>query len=92
MGKSASRAGNISKAAKGRANHVGRRAEIPGTRASFPYAFGVTSTGRYPRDVLASGWRAGRPASTDLALEVGLVLEDATSGFCGRCCVGSPVW
>ena len=45
---------------------------------------GVTSTGRYPHDVLASGWqRAGRPTSTDLALEVGLVLEDATSGFCG---------
>jgi hypothetical protein len=44
----------------------------------------VTSTGRYPHDVLASGWqRAGRPTSTDLALEVGLVLEDATSGFCG---------
>ena len=62
----------------------GRRAEIPGARASFPYAFGVTTTGRYPRDVLASGWqRAGRPTSTDLVLEVGLVLEDATSGFCG---------
>jgi hypothetical protein len=44
----------------------------------------VTSTGRYPHDVLASGWqRAGRPRSTDLVLEVGLVLEDATSGFCG---------
>jgi Protein of unknown function (DUF3097) len=44
----------------------------------------VTSTGRYPHDVLASGWqRAGRPTSTDLALEVGLVVEDATSGFCG---------
>jgi len=61
-----------------------RRAEIPGTGASFPYAFGVTSTGRYPHDVLASGWqRAGKPTSTDLVLEVGLVLEDATSGFCG---------
>ncbi|HEX3246444.1 MAG TPA: DUF3097 family protein, partial [Chloroflexota bacterium] len=56
----------------------------PGARASFPYAFGVTSTGRYPHDVLASGWqRTGRPTSTDLALEVGLVLEDVTSGFCG---------
>ena len=44
----------------------------------------MTSTGRYPHDVLASGWqRVGRPTSTDLALEVGLVLEDATSGFCG---------
>ena len=62
----------------------GRRAEIPGTRASFPYAFGVTSTGRYPHDVLASGWqRAGRPTSADLVVEVGLVLEDATLGFCG---------
>jgi hypothetical protein len=62
----------------------GRRAEIPGTRASFPYAFGVTSTGRYPHDVLASGWqRAGRPTSTDLVVQVGLVLQDATSGFCG---------
>jgi hypothetical protein len=57
---------------------------MPGTRASFPYAFGVTSTGRYRHDVLASGWqRAGRPTSTDLVVEVGLVLEDATSGFCG---------
>jgi len=44
----------------------------------------VTSTGRYPHDVLASGWqRAGRPTSTDLLLAVGLVLEDAASGFCG---------
>jgi hypothetical protein len=44
----------------------------------------VTSTGRYPRDVLASGWqREGRPTSADLVLEVGLVVEDATSGFCG---------
>jgi hypothetical protein len=69
---------------RGRQTTFGRRAEIPGARASFPYAFGVTSTGRYPHDVLASGWqRAGRPTSTDLVLEVGLVLEDATSGFCG---------
>ena len=76
--------GNTGKAAMGQANHLEAGAEIPGTRASFPYAFGVTSTGRYPRDVLASGWqRAGRPTSTDLVLEVGLVLEDATSGFCG---------
>ena len=44
----------------------------------------MTSTGRYPHDVLASGWqRAGRPTSTDLLLAVGLVLEDAASGFCG---------
>jgi hypothetical protein len=44
----------------------------------------VTATGRYSRDVLASGWqRAARPASTELVLEVGQVLEDVTSGFCG---------
>jgi Protein of unknown function (DUF3097) len=44
----------------------------------------VTSTGRYPHDVLASGWQhAGRPTSTDLVVEVGLVLKDATLGFCG---------
>jgi hypothetical protein len=48
-----------------------------------PYAPSVTS-GRYPTDVLASGWqRAGRPTSTDLVLETGQVLEDATTGFCG---------
>jgi hypothetical protein len=75
---------NIGKAAMEQATTSSRRAEIPGTRASFLYAFGVTSTGRYPHDVLASGWqRAGRPTSTDLVLEVGLVLEDAMSGFCG---------
>jgi hypothetical protein len=83
----------VGKARAGREHRQGghgaskpRRASArdPGTKASFPYAFGVTSTGRYPQDVLASGWqRAGRPTSTDLALEVGLVLEDATSGFCG---------
>ncbi|MFZ1116136.1 MAG: DUF3097 domain-containing protein [Propionibacteriaceae bacterium] len=44
----------------------------------------MTSTSRYPHDVLASGWqRAGRPTNTDLVVKVGLVLEDATSGFCG---------
>jgi len=44
----------------------------------------VTSTSRYSSDVLASGWqRAGRPASTDLVVQVGQVLEDVTSGFCG---------
>ena len=62
---------------------AGQREEVPGRRVSLPYAFGVTSTGRYPRDVLASDWqRARRPASTDLVLEVGLVLEDVTSGSC----------
>jgi hypothetical protein len=44
----------------------------------------VTSTGRYTSDVLAAGWqRAGRPKSAELTLEVGQVLEDVTSGFCG---------
>jgi len=34
--------------------------------------------------VLASGWqRAGRPVTTDLVIERGQVVEDATSGFCG---------
>src|SRR5688500_1271002 len=40
----------------GPGNHIQPVREIRGTRASFPYAFGVTSTGRYPHDVLASGW------------------------------------
>ena len=63
----------------GPGNHIQPVREIRGTRASFPYAFGVTSIGRYPHDVLASGWqRAGRPTSTDLVVEVGLVLEDST--------------
>ena len=44
----------------------------------------MTSTSRYPRDVLTSGWRdEGRAKSTELVLEVGQVLEDVTSGFCG---------
>jgi Protein of unknown function (DUF3097) len=39
---------------------------------------------RYPSDVLASGWqRAGRVESSELVVEVGQVLEDPTSGFCG---------
>ncbi len=39
---------------------------------------------RYADDVLAAGWqRAGRPASVELTLERGQVLEDAASGFCG---------
>ena len=34
--------------------------------------------------MLASGWqRAGRPVTTDLVIERGQVVEDATSGFCG---------
>jgi DUF3097, C-terminal domain/DUF3097, N-terminal domain len=34
--------------------------------------------------VLASGWqRAGRPVTTELVVQVGQVLEDPASGFCG---------
>jgi hypothetical protein len=44
----------------------------------------MTSTGRYPNDVLRPGWqRAGRPTTADLELAAGLVLEDVTTGFCG---------
>ena len=44
----------------------------------------MTATDRYARDVLTAGWqRAGRPVSTELTLQTGQVLEDATSGFCG---------
>jgi hypothetical protein len=74
----------MGKAARPKQTTASQRVEIPGTGPSLPYASGVTSTGRYPRDVLASGWqRAGRATSTDLVLEAGLVLEDATSRFCG---------
>ncbi|MCW3158430.1 DUF3097 domain-containing protein [Micropruina sonneratiae] len=39
---------------------------------------------RYPRDVLAPGWqRAGKPVSTEVAAQPGMVLEDPTSGFVG---------
>jgi hypothetical protein len=39
---------------------------------------------RYPSDVLAPGWRqAGRVRSTPVAAEIGLVVEDVASGFCG---------
>lgn len=39
---------------------------------------------RYSGDVLAPGWqRANRPRSTDVPLEVGLVVEDPSSGFVG---------
>ena len=41
-------------------------------------------TGRYSEDVLSPGWRqAGRPTSNPLTLEIGIVLEDPASGFCG---------
>ncbi len=39
---------------------------------------------RYPRDVLAPGWqRAGKPTTTDIPAQYGMVLEDPTSGFVG---------
>ncbi|MCL2482958.1 MAG: DUF3097 domain-containing protein [Propionibacteriaceae bacterium] len=39
---------------------------------------------RYSSDVLAPGWRkAGKPVTTPQTLEVGLVVEDPTSGFVG---------
>jgi len=40
--------------------------------------------GRYDEDVLRAGWRtAGAPVTTDVPLEVGLVLEADADGFCG---------
>jgi len=39
---------------------------------------------RYSSDVLAPGWRqAGQPHTRPVTLEVGLVLEEPSSGFCG---------
>lgn len=39
---------------------------------------------RYTQDVLSAGWqRAGRPKSVEHELTAGLVVEDATTGFCG---------
>ena len=39
---------------------------------------------RYNGDVLSAGWNAPRkPVSTPLTLERDLVVEDATTGFCG---------
>ncbi|MCL2736187.1 MAG: DUF3097 domain-containing protein [Propionibacteriaceae bacterium] len=41
-------------------------------------------TDRYSTDVLAPGWRkAGKPVTTEIRIEVGMVLEDPASGFCG---------
>lgn len=45
----------------------------------------TSPTNRYATDVLAAGWqRANRPVSTELVLARGLVVEDATTGFCGE--------
>jgi hypothetical protein len=44
----------------------------------------AVSDNRYPHDVLTTGWqRRARVESVDLALAAGLVVEDATTGFCG---------
>jgi hypothetical protein len=44
----------------------------------------MSSSDRYATDVLATGWRqAGRPVSTELTVQGGQVLEDATTGFVG---------
>ena len=84
-GNSTEPSGNIGKMATGQANHRGAPARRSlARRRSLAYAAGVTSTGRYPRDVLDLRLAdVGRPKSTELVLEVGQVLEDATSGFCG---------
>ena len=48
------------------------------------YAAAVSPHDRYGSDVLSAGWNAPRkPASAPQTLERGLVVEDATSGFCG---------
>ncbi|MBA3529158.1 MAG: DUF3097 domain-containing protein [Propionibacteriaceae bacterium] len=39
---------------------------------------------RYARDVLSAGWQQTRKVtSTELVVSAGMVLEDATTGFCG---------
>ncbi len=44
----------------------------------------VAAVTRYPRDVLKPGWQqAGRKVSVATPVEVGLVVEDPTSGFVG---------
>jgi DUF3097, C-terminal domain/DUF3097, N-terminal domain len=83
-GNSTEPSGNIGSTATAQANHRGLWAKVPGATRFLAYASGVTSASRYRSDVLASGWqRAGRAESTELVVEVGQVLEDVTSGFCG---------
>ncbi|MFW6599245.1 DUF3097 domain-containing protein [Propionibacteriaceae bacterium Y2011] len=44
----------------------------------------TSPTDRYGGDVLARGWqRAGKPTSVKTVVEVGMVVEDVTTGFCG---------
>ena len=39
---------------------------------------------RYAKDVLATGWQQqAKKVVPEIALERGMVLEDATTGFCG---------
>jgi hypothetical protein len=41
--------------------------------------------GRYEMDVLSAGWRqAGKPATKDVVVRVGLVVEEPSSGFVGE--------
>lgn len=47
-------------------------------------AVGFANVSRYSDDVLRPGWQtAGRPKTTDVPLELDLVVEDPISGFCG---------
>ncbi len=40
---------------------------------------------RYSRDVLAPGWQqAGKPTTTEVPAQIGMVLEDPSSGFVGE--------
>lgn len=39
---------------------------------------------RYSKDVLAAGWQhADKPRTTDVPMELGMVVEEPASGFCG---------
>jgi hypothetical protein len=71
MGTAPSRAGTRH-GGHGQANHIRPAREIPGARASFPYAFGVTSTGVPARRTRVRLAARGPTTSTDLVLEVGL--------------------
>jgi hypothetical protein len=47
------------------------------------YGLRVPYADRYGRDVLATPHRPPRGSTTDLPIELGLVVEDAQTGFCG---------
>lgn len=39
---------------------------------------------RYNKDVLSAGWQhAGKPKTTDVPMELGMVVEEPSTGFCG---------